>query len=103
MTEKEADQLRETRMYVLNRAAWCCENCGRELTSAGFQLAHRIPQRKPFLKRYGKKIIHHPANLRAVCCEGCNATVSLGYNTENHKIVLEEIERQDLRESWYEE
>ena len=102
MTEREQDQLSETRVHILNRSGWMCENCGAQLTSAGFQLAHRIPQRKHLLKKYGKKVIHHPLNMAAVCSEECNAAVSVGNNETEHQRIIEEIERDEIRNAWWE-
>lgn len=91
MTESEHDQLNMTRQEVLCRAGYQCEVCGRPICEADVQLAHRIPQRKHLVKKYGKSVIHHPCNLVATCCEDCNSAVSLGSNPIDHRMVLEEI------------
>lgn len=75
MTEREAFTLDETRRYVYARAGYRCEVCGGLLNVP--QLAHRIPQTASNLKRYGKKIIHHPVNLIAACSLRCNAAVDI--------------------------
>ena len=91
MTERETDAYREQRALILLRANWQCEVCGAPLDDGNTQLAHRIPQRKHWVKAYGKDVIHHPANLAATCSEKCNAAVSVGESEEAHKRVLQEI------------
>jgi hypothetical protein len=72
---------------IYERDGWTCV-CGNSVFQYGTpQIAHRIPQRKHLIRKYGKEIIHHPVNLRATCCLKCNASVS----TLNYKEVLEEI------------
>lgn len=103
MTEKEQFELGIKRASVLLRANWHCEVCGNPLTDDTVQLAHRIPQRKHLLKRYGKEIIHHSLNLAATCSENCNAAVSLGENELQHKEVIEEIRKLQEEEMWWED
>lgn len=70
----------ETVLLLLNRQGGRCAVCGKYLTPGTTELAHRIPQRKHFLKKYGERIIHHPLNLAAVCrgSSRCNNAVSIG-------------------------
>lgn len=46
-----------------------CVNCGKRAC----QIAHRIPQRKHLIKRYGFKVINHNFNLYPACGLRCNA------------------------------
>lgn len=102
MTEREQDKLNITRKEVLQRARYECEVCGRPVSENDVQLAHRIPQRKHLIKKYGKDVIHHSCNLVATCCEECNAAVSMGANPFDHKLVLDEIMMYKPQD-WYEE
>lgn len=54
-----------------------CPVCGRHYESQAGQLAHRIPQTKGHLKRYGTEVIHHELNLLEVCSLECNDAVSI--------------------------
>lgn len=103
MTEREQDGLHKTRMEVLQRAGFVCEVCGTRLGVNTVQLAHRIPQRKMWLNKYGKSTIHHPCNLVATCSEECNSRVSLGNSTEQHQQVLDEIMCYKAVGGWYED
>jgi hypothetical protein len=53
---------------------WLCAECGGSLLGDGkvIQWAHRAPQRKDFLKRYGGKAIHSDDNGELVCSLECN-------------------------------
>lgn len=102
MTEREQEKLSVTRKEVLRRSGFSCEVCGRPVSEADVQLAHRIPQRKHLIKKYGKGVIHHPCNLVATCCEECNSEASLGQNQEQYNAVLEEI-MVYRPQNWYEE
>ncbi len=53
---------------------WLCAECGGSLLGEGkvIQWAHLAPQRKDFLKRYGKKAIHSDGNGELVCSLECN-------------------------------
>jgi hypothetical protein len=64
----------EVRERIFRERPYVCEICGRPLWGWGVipQLAHRIPQRKWCLKRWGKEVIHHPRNLVLVCGLECN-------------------------------
>ena len=46
-----------------------CVNCGERAT----QIAHRIPQRKHLIKKYGFKVVNHNINLLPACSLRCNA------------------------------
>jgi hypothetical protein len=83
----------DTRQQVATRAAYRCEVCGKPTPWGRGQLAHRIPQRKRNLKKYGKRIIHHPRNLAWTCSLECNAAVSLGAHTAEIERLAEDIRR----------
>lgn len=57
-----------------------CAYCGTWLRPYEGELAHRIPQRKHMIRKYGAAVIHHPDNL-AIVCRGsarCNSAMSIG-------------------------
>lgn len=87
MTGKEQLEYAETRAYVYNRAGGYCQVCGNRLNWQTFQLAHKIPQDKRNVKRWGKKVIHHPLNLKATCSQSCNDRVSI----RNHPVAQMEL------------
>jgi uncharacterized protein with PIN domain len=53
MTTRE--QVRETKLRLLNQRGSRCEVCGKQLALDTCQLAHRIPKTKYNLKTYGAK------------------------------------------------
>lgn len=95
MSTDRFDQLKR----LLGRAGWCCEICGAPVDLGSAQLAHRIPQRKHLVKRYGTYIIHHPENLRVACSELCNSRASVGESRQAHQDVISEIV--DTHEEFY--
>ena len=58
------------------------------------QLAHRIKKSKANIKKYGKEIIHHPLNMKAVCGLECNAVFDLGHNEYAIEKLVSEIIRE---------
>lgn len=65
------------RLDIFERDGFRCV-CGKSVYAYGTpQLAHRLPQRKHLIKKYGKDIIHHPVNLVSTCSLKCNASVSV--------------------------
>lgn len=72
------EKIRETRMQVYHAAGGRCEICGKPVSLAEGQLAHRIPQRKNFLDRYGEAVIHHQFNFKWTCpTDECNNAASI--------------------------
>ena len=68
-----------------------CIHCGKDAN----QLAHRIPQNKMNLKKYGYKIIHHWMNRDPVCSLECNSKSSIS----NHPMEIEALVRRIKNES----
>lgn len=87
MKPREQEQYEYTRMLVYNRSHGHCEVCGEPISYFGYQMGHRIPQRKYFIKRYGQEVIHHYMNFAATCSLQCNNAVSIG----NHPVAIEEL------------
>jgi len=73
-----------------------CQVCGVSLFGKIPQLAHRIPKKKAYLKKYGRAVIHHPLNLRVVCSLRCNSACLLDPAT--HPIEARELVRK-IREA----
>ena len=90
MTEREQFDASEVRALLYRRQRGYCATCRLPLDPTHYHAAHRIPQRKHWLKRYGKEVIHHPENLRATCpTDACNSAVSLG----NNEVLCDELAR----------
>lgn len=92
MKAYEQEVLAQTRYLVWNRAGGHCEVCGELLHWNSFQMAHRIPQRKWLVKKYGKAVIHHPDNLAATCSLRCNNAVSIAGSPVEVEALAESIE-----------
>jgi len=87
--ERQRFGVGEIKEYVFNRDGWRCRVCNRPVNFATAQLAHRIPQSKAMIKKYGKEIIHHPGNLLTTCSLECNNKVQVNYEKRQLEIVYE--------------
>jgi hypothetical protein len=73
-TSLEIEDLRKKKYAQQGELCWvCCMHTPLSL----FQLAHRIPQRKWAVKKYGKAVIFHPRNMVGVCGLFCNSRAQL--------------------------
>jgi len=61
--------------------------CGVCKQAPIIQLAHRIPQSKAMIRKYGKAVIHHRRNLVGVCCLACNDKASIS----NHPVAIAKL------------
>lgn len=66
-----------------------CAHCGASLELVRTELAHRIPQTKGNLRKYGPEIIHHKMNMALVCLRSdrCNS----GMDIRNHPMEIAEL------------
>lgn len=89
MTEKEQFELAQLKEQIYIRDKGICQYCGNPVVFPG-ELAHRIPQTKANIKKFGKRVIHHSYNL-ALVCPGkprCNDGVMIGQDLlEEHKLL----------------
>ena len=90
--------IHETRETVATRAKYRCEVCGKPTPMNEGQLAHRIPQRKWCIKKWGIDVIHHPLNMAWTCGLACNNIVSIGGWPVRQAELVEEI-REAMNES----
>ena len=94
IAERRRDAVAEMGRRVWREQHGECEVCGKQLMLQEMELAHRVPQDKPMLRKYGARRIHHRLNLGGVCrgSATCNTMVSL----RNHPILtgmlMEQIE-----------
>lgn len=77
MTERERFNVSEMKSIKWAQQAGRCYFCGRDLNTCHYQLAHRIPQKKWAVKKYGKEIIHHRLNM-VLTCAPCNYKAAVG-------------------------
>lgn len=88
MTSRESLDYMAKRFYVFNRAGGRCETCGDPISVGVFHMAHRIPQTKYFIRKYGKEIVHHELNFAATCpTDGCNSAQDI----RNHPVEVDEL------------
>lgn len=99
MTVAEADRMGEVRRHKHNEQGGMCWVCHRSLWGwkANPQLAHRIPQRKWCIKKWGKAVIHHPRNMVLVCGIECNAKAQLNPESLEAAALAEDILRGSAR------
>ena len=65
-------------MRIYERDGYQCQSCGCSVFKNGTQqLAHKVPNRKHLVRRYGRNAIHHPLNLAAACSLECNGRLQL--------------------------
>ena len=89
---KKDEEIRATREIVSRGAGWRCEVCGKAVPMERGQLAHRIPQRKHLVAKYGEGIIHHHFNMAWTCpTDKCNNAVSIAGNPTEVQHLVEAI------------
>ena len=83
---------------IYQRDGYRCQSCGGSVFRYGTpQLAHKVPQRKHVVKRYGEAAIHHPLNLVATCSLECNNRVQLhATKWDKHMDMVYESMRHEL-------
>ncbi len=77
MTVRDRLAALEQREAIFARDGWLCQNCLKPIRSGQPQLAHRIPQTKAMIAKWGAEIIHHPDNMASACSLYCNAALDL--------------------------
>ena len=92
MTGKQKLEAQEKKIQIYNMRGAICEGCKKNIPFSEAQLAHRIPQTKMYLKKYGTNIIHHNKNLALVCSLDCNSSVNIGGNPMAIKKLVEDIQ-----------
>ncbi len=78
----------EARIHVYNREGGRCENCDVRVPWFSAQLAHRIPQSRAMLRKYGRAVIHHPLNLALACSLECNDGLSISNHPEAERLLV---------------
>lgn len=84
----------DRREEIFCQAGYMCEVCGKALRMGQPQLAHRIPQTKANIWKYGSKVIHHRLNLAPVCSLKCNGAVDIRNNPGAIAELLERIKHE---------
>jgi len=93
VTKRQALDFTELKIQMVNSRGGRCEVCDALIGPVNAQIAHRIPQSKMNLKKYGKAVIHHRFNLAVTCGLECNGRVVVHGKTEER--LVERIQ-QDL-------
>jgi hypothetical protein len=87
MNERKRIEIAELKLEKYHAQGGVCPMCGEPVTVDGGELAHRIPQRKWCIAKYGPRIIHHRDNLVLTHTGSCNSAVSIG----NHPVECERL------------
>lgn len=98
-SQRESLAIEEMRRTVFSEQAGVCWWCRGPLKFSEFELAHRIPQRKWCLKRWGKEVIHHRYNLVGTHRGTCNSAVQLNPDSQDAERLAREIKRVMRREN----
>ncbi len=86
--------IEEMKRYVFARDGYKCVVCGMPVNIYGTaQLAHRIPQTRANLRKYGAAVIHHPLNLASTCSLFCNSKVDIRNHPKAIQALVEEIDK----------
>ena len=99
MTDRQQFEVSEARFFLWSRQRGKCAYCGKlHPYPHDLEIAHIIPQTKGNLAKYGKRVIHHTMNIRAVCrgSSRCNSGVAIGQNPVREKRLVLKI-NQELR------
>jgi hypothetical protein len=93
MDEELGIIIAETKLRKYTEQDGNCGHCGNELERPyDAELAHRIPQTKLNLKKFGKKVIHHDINLVLVCSKRCNSGVLIDNKPVRKAQVISQIQ-----------
>jgi 5-methylcytosine-specific restriction endonuclease McrA len=95
MSRKDLE-IYETKIAVFTRDGWRCQYCG---AGGHLQLAHRVPQTKANLRKYGVHVIHHPDNLTTTCPR-CNDRALVGQDKALESEIIAGIEAKLQEESY---
>ena len=71
-----------------------CATCGIPLSVPECELAHRIPQRKWCIAKWGPGVIHHRMNVALTHHGACNDKVSIGNQPVKMDALAEEIRKE---------
>ena len=96
---RKSIEIADTREAKYTEQGGRCYICHRPVRYAFFQLAHRIPQRKWCIERWGKEVIHSPLNVFGVCGLECNAAVQMNPDTVEAEEFAEYIRGLQVTES----
>ena len=97
MTAREKIEAEELKIVLFSVRGGVCEVCGKELTFAESQLAHRIGKGKVNRRKYGNKIIDHFLNMAITCSDKngrCNDSVNIAGNPGKVQKLLNKIEEE---------
>lgn len=86
----------EARMVVYARDQGMCRECERPAPYG--HCAHVIPRTKGNVRRYGRRIMDHPLNLRWACSQTCNDLLSRSNHPLYKTALLAEISAALVRE-----
>lgn len=78
MNDRKTLAISEMKVELGYSQNWKCSACGAPLAVQEAELAHRIPQRKYLLAKYGPEVIHHRLNMALTHHGACNDAVSIG-------------------------
>lgn len=99
MTRAEKEKAEAVRRFIQNRAHGICEH--QSCMESGTQICHMISKSKSNLKKYGKKIVHHPKLLRLGCAKH-NDSFNIGFKPAVIAEKIQEIKEAGI-ENWREE
>lgn len=87
MNDRKTLTIWETKIEKHYEQNGICPGCGAPVSVTEGELAHRIPQRKWCIAKWGPEVIHHRLNVCLTHHGECNDRMSLG----NHPIEMEKI------------
>jgi len=77
MNERKRIEIAEMKLQLYYEQGGWCAACGKPVGTDDGELAHRIPQRRWALAKYGPRIIHHHDNLALTHPGACNDAMSI--------------------------
>jgi 5-methylcytosine-specific restriction endonuclease McrA len=89
-SERRQVEIDDTKLAVAARDGWRCVYCGC-VDQSRLQLAHRVPQDRRYIDRYGSRVIHHSLNM-VLACDRCNHKAEVDPKTrpiEAQAIIVE--------------
>lgn len=92
--ERRAEEIRETKIRVFSEQGGVCFWCRAPMQMEAFELAHRIPQRKWCLGKWGRPVIHHRLNVVGTHAGSCNSHVQINPDSLQAEKLAREIRRE---------
>jgi hypothetical protein len=92
--ERRTFEILQMRTLVFSEQEARCWYCGEPLRYLHLELAHRVPQRKWCIQKWGKAAIHHRRNMVATHSGYCNSMAQLDPESKEAEALMASIRKE---------